>query len=83
MRATEIRATRESVGEWNGLEQTAADQANKIYDGITEKISRRGDDPYSDEFGEIYSRVWNDWGSEESLLTLTDTEIADYVERIV
>lgn len=70
-------ATPETVGDWEGDEETAASQFNKIIDAIYEAAS---DDTNDSKFFTICKAAWDDWGSEEKLFTLTDEEIKAYAE---
>lgn len=76
----QVKATSGSVGEWGGEEQTAADNVNRIYRAIFDAV---GDDYDDDRLSQIIHDVWDDWGSDESLLTITDNEIAGYVEKVI
>lgn len=81
----QIISTIDTVGEWGGQEELACKQINKIRAGIAEAITAIAgeNEPNQDLMAEAFSRSWNDWGSEEALLTLTDEQIAAYVARIV
>jgi hypothetical protein len=72
-----VYATSETVGDWEGKEETAASQFNKILDAIYEAAP---DDTYDTRLSEIAKYAWDDWGSEDSLLTLTEEEIQEYAE---
>lgn len=73
-----VYATSENVGDWDGDEETASEQFNKIIDAIYEAAP---DETYDTKLYEIVKYAWNDWGSEEKLLTLTDDEIKKYAEE--
>jgi len=69
-----------SVGDWEGQEQLAADKVNLIYDSIYSSI----DDDYDlDKLAQIIHNVWDDWGSELSLLTISDEQIYRYVKKAI
>ena len=75
-----VYATSRSVGEWEGNEQLAADNVNRIYDAIYDAIDENYD---PDNLAQIIHNVWDDWGSEEALLTISDNDIAEYVEKSI
>jgi hypothetical protein len=50
---------------------------NKIIDAIYEAAP---DETYDTKLYEIAKYAWDDWGSSEKLLTLTDEEIKAYAE---
>jgi hypothetical protein len=77
---TNIKATAGSVGEWDGQEELAADNVNRIYDAIYAAVN---DDYDTDKLAQIIHNVWDDYGSDEHLLTITDNEIAGYVSRVI
>jgi hypothetical protein len=73
-----VLATAESVGEWDGQEELAAENVNKIYYATYNAAPEEINDT---TLHEIMHSVWDDWGSEEELLTITDEQIHEYVER--
>jgi hypothetical protein len=75
-----VLATAESVGEWDGQEELAAENVNKIYQAIYAAAPEDIDDT---TLYEIMHSVWDDWGSEEELLTITDEQIQEYVQRVI
>jgi hypothetical protein len=75
--ANSVYATSGTVGDWEGEEETAATQFNKIIDAIYEAAP---DETYDTKLYEIAKYAWDDWGSSEKLLTLTDEEIKAYAE---
>lgn len=72
-----LYATAYTVGEWNGQEELAASNFNRIVNALAERINN------SDDLHDEVHYAWDDWGSEESLLTITDKQIRDYVDRKV
>jgi len=62
----------DSVGDWDGQETLAATQIEKIYTAIDEL---GGDE-------EAKKRAWDDWGSDQKLLVLSDEDITEYVNEI-
>ena len=76
----QVKATANSVGEWGGQEQLAADNVNRIYKAIFDAVDADYD---QNRLAQIIHDVWDDWGSEESLLTITDNEIAGYVAKVI
>ena len=75
-----VRATRDSVGDWNGHEELAAQQINRIYDALYEAAP---DEYNDDQLSELMHSAWDVWGSEGTLLVITDDEIGAYVGRLV
>ena len=75
-----VRATTDSVGEWDGQEQLAADNCNKIQDAMYDAAP----DEYNDDrLYELMNVIWDYWGSREDLLTITDEQISEFVKRFV
>lgn len=75
-----VKATAGSVGEWDGQEQLAADNVNRIYKAIFNQVDEDYD---QDHLAQAIHTVWDDWGSDASLLTITDDEIYAYVEKVI
>lgn len=69
-----------SVGEWEGKEKLAASNTNRIYDAVYDAVKYDIDD---DDLHDILHRIWDDWGSEESLLSVTDEQINQYVDSVL
>ena len=67
-----------TVGEWDGKEELAADQVNRIYQALYDAAPS---DIEPEELAGVLSHVWDHWGSEEGLLTLTDEQIQEYVSK--
>lgn len=75
-----VRATNDNVGEWDGQEQLAADNLNRIQDALYEAAP---DEYNDDQLHELMKSAWDVWGSEEKLLTITDDQIESYVGWLV
>ena len=75
-----VRATNDSVGEWDGQEDLAAQQINRIYDAL---YAAAPDEYNDDQLSELMHSAWDVWGSEEKLLTITDDQIESYVGWLV
>ena len=75
-----VRATSDSVGEWDGQEKLAAENINRIQDAAYEAAPDESDD---DVLHELMKLIWDKWGSEEDLITITDEQISEFVERYV
>ncbi|MDA1107336.1 MAG: hypothetical protein O2845_02925 [Proteobacteria bacterium] len=75
-----------TVCSWDGENQRAADNFNRIYHALDMRISPVliiGKEPQWDPelYNEIMSRVRDDWmRKKDMLLKLTDEQIAEYVE---
>lgn len=65
-----------SVGDWDGQEELAAEQVNRIYQALYDAAP---DNIEPDELARIMQYVWDDWGSNEDLLEITDEQIEKYV----
>lgn len=68
------------VGEWDGGESLAAVNVDRIYD---ELYIRFTENTSVDTRNFLIDRVWNDWGSDKKLLTITDEQIQEYVDKLV
>ena len=75
-----VLATTDSVGEWDGQEELAAENCNRIQDAMFEAIP---DEYTDDQIHCLMSAVWDEWGSREDLLTITDDQINKFVQRFV
>lgn len=75
-----IRATPDSVGEWDGMEDLAAKKFNLIQDALYEAAPDNSDD---DRLHDLMKSAWDKWGCECDLLTITDKQIKEYVERVI
>lgn len=69
-----------SVGDWGGKERVAADNLNKIYEAVYAAADNNIND---DELTQILQRVFDDWGSDALLLTLTHRHIDKYVNEVL
>ena len=73
------------VGDWGGQEQLAADNLNRIYHALDLRICPIiivGDERQWDPrlYGEIMSHVWGDWMRRDTLLSITNEQIREYVD---
>lgn len=75
-----VRATTDNVGEWDGQEETAAENFNQIQDALYDAAPDHYND---DQLYELMSTAWDIWGSDEKLLTITDEQIKEYVNRML
>lgn len=74
-----VLATRDSVGEWEGREEEAANAVNMIYEALYEAAP---DDIDETVLADIMHNVWDLWGSEESLPDITEEDVQKYVKRV-
>lgn len=72
--------TAESVGDWDGAEELAATQVNRIYRAIENSLPPSVDPQLAHN---IFRRVWDDWGYDMRLLDITDTEIRRYIVTLL
>jgi hypothetical protein len=75
-----VRATNDSVGEWDGQEELAADNFNRIQDALYEAAP---DEYNDDKLHMLMKSAWDHWGSEAELLTITDKQINEYVRGVL
>ena len=75
-----VQATTDSVGEWDGQEQLAADNCNRIQDAMYDAAP---DEYGDDQLHELMKVIWDHWGSRGDLLTVTDEQISEFVKRYV
>ena len=68
-----------TVGEWDGQESRAAENINRLYEALYNAL----EDDIADEeyFHNVCHWTWDDWGSEEGLLELSDEQITAYVAK--
>ena len=75
-----------TVCNWDGQDQVAADNLNRIYRALDLRISPiliMGDEPHWDPhlYDKIMEQVRGDWlCQKDKLFSLTDEQIQDYVE---
>jgi RNase P subunit RPR2 len=74
-----VRATNDSVGEWDGQEEIAAENFNQIQDALYDAAP---DDYNDDQLHDLMKTAWDNWGSDERLLTLTEKQIDQYINEI-
>lgn len=73
-------ATPESVGDWDGEEELAATQVNRIYQAIDRNLPRSVDPRVARN---IFNRVWDDWGYDLRLLDITEDDIQQYARSLL
>ena len=78
--ASDFYATMETIGEWEGREQEALEGFNSIINAGFKKASK---EMLASEFDEFRKRTWNVWGSEESLPTISSSEIETHVQNYI
>lgn len=74
-----------TVGDWNGLEQRAADNLNRLYHALDECLFRvlvMGDEKHyhPEIYDAVMSRVWDDWRNNPALLTLSPEGLEKYIQ---
>ena len=74
-----VLAARDSVGEWEGREEEAANAVNMIYEALYEAAP---EDIEERVLADIMHNVWDLWGSEESLPDITEEDVRRYVARV-
>lgn len=72
---SKYHADRTTVGEWSGQEQLAADQFNIIVDEI---LSQTDDD---DAISDAVHWAWDEVGSDEDLLTMTEAKLKTIAQK--
>src|SRR5262249_45687230 len=84
--AEELRETRETIGDWNGLEEAAAKAMNRIYDSIVEAVeiatasSRIPIHP--DVIEIIFMTAQEQWLEDKELLFLTKETTRQYAMNL-
>ena len=80
--AEEMRETAETVGDWNGLEQAAADAMNRIYDYLVEAVeiasASRAMQIHPDVIRIIFFTAQEQWLEDKELLFLTKENARQY-----
>lgn len=69
-----------TVGDWEGEEELAAAQVNRIYAALNAAIPPNAD-PIKTE--RMFSRVWTDWCSTLRLLDLGENDIKNYTRQLI
>lgn len=67
--------TPSSIGDWDGQEELAAAQVNRIYRLLDASLSPSVPPQLAHN---IFSRVWDDWGYDMRLLDATDEDFRRY-----
>jgi hypothetical protein len=73
-------ATPQNVGDWEGCEDLAASQVNRIYMALEQSIPGSIDPQIA---ANIFTRVWKDWGYDMRLLDLDDGDIYNYTQSLL
>ena len=76
----ELKVNPETVGEWDGEEETAAENFERITHALYDAVPDEFND---DQIYQLLKTAWDYWGSKDDLLTLRDEQITEYVERCV
>ena len=75
-----IDSTIDSIGDWNGNEQIAYNNINKIrwaiYNNASNSITE-------EELFELFKIVWDHLGSDKRLLSITEPQINEYIKSIM
>ena len=79
MMTSGVLASNETVGDWEGQEELAAEQFNRIIFAIYYIAPNDTDDITMDD---LKKDAWNFWGDNAELIELTNEQIAEYVESI-
>ena len=74
-----ILATNETVGNWEGQEELAAKQFNRILFAIYSIAPGDTDDITMDD---LKKDAWNFWGDNAELLELTNAQVTEYINTI-
>jgi len=77
---SQYAVTPNSVGDWEGYEELAAEQVNRIFMAI-EHVLPKNIDPQMAQ--NIFDKVFNDWGYDLRLLDITDAEILRYTISLI
>ena len=79
MMTSGVLATNETVGNWEGQEELAAEQFNRILFAIYFIATDDSDEITMDD---LKKDAWGYWGDNAGLLKLTNEQIVEYVESI-
>lgn len=73
-----INSTIDTIGDWNGNEQIACNNINRIrwaiYNAAPDSITEN-------KLTEWFKIVWDQLGSDEGLLSITDSQIEEYIKK--
>ena len=75
---TGMYADETSVGDWAGDEALVAHNFNRILDAIAAHL----DDNDAETMQDLGHYAWDVWGSREELLTITDAQVAEWVDTL-
>ena len=73
-------STNQNVGDWDGQEENAAKQFNRIIFEIYSCVSENTSD---DTIDDVKKMAWDFWGSNDNLLNVTDEQISEYVKSVI
>jgi|LGVE01.1.fsa_nt_gb hypothetical protein len=79
MMTSGVLATNETVGDWEGSEEIAAEQFNRILFAI---YFTAPDDSDKITMDNLKKDAWDYWGDNAELLELTNAQVTEYVESI-
>ena len=77
---SEYAVTKNSVGDWEGDEELAAEQVNRILQTIAQVLPIN---IHPSIARKIFDNVLNDWGYDLRLLDITDEDILRYTISLV
>jgi hypothetical protein len=69
-----------TVGDWDGAEELAATQLNRIIRAINRELPPSVDPQIARN---VFARVWGDWGHDLRLLDAREDEIHRYARRLL
>lgn len=69
-----------SVGDWEGDEELAAQQVNRIYQALDRSLA---DSANPVIVNNIFRRVWRDWAQDLRLLDLDESDIEAYTRALL
>ncbi len=79
MMASGVLASNETVGDWEGQEDLAAEQFNRILFALYFSAPDDTDDITMDD---LKKDAWDYWGDNAELLELTNAQVTEYINTI-
>ena len=80
MMTSGVLATNETVGDWEGQEELAAEQFNRILFAI---YFTAHEDETEITMDDLKKDAWDYWGDNANLLELTNIQVTEYVKSVL
>ncbi len=79
MMTSGVLASNETVGDWEGQEELAAEQFNRILFAIYSIAPNDTDDITMDD---LKKDAWDCWGDNAELIELTNAQVTKYINTV-